>query len=318
LDIIGRIGFAQEFNAQQISEEDNVDHKNGNMMMQEVVLRTINPLHRYLPTARQAKVREIQSAGVARSKAMFDAAVEASEKEGALPNMISVMKNAENPSLSYSEIKDEIFTIRGAGHETTSNTLSWALFLLSDPRYCDALAKVRNEVDTLIKGDIATFEELKTLKYCTWVFYETLRLFPTVPSFPRLSVEDCQLQGFDIPKGTMVFITQSAMNRNPAVWENPDAFCPERFEKVAELTPSKPVGVPEGHKFGFLPFGAGPRTCIGQRLALMEGLHILAAVVKNYDFKMQNPGEDVAECADITLGPKKGLHMIVTPRGAKN
>jgi cytochrome P450 len=363
LDIIGKIGFAQDFNAQQIAEKDNIDHKNSDMMMREVVLRTINPLHRFVPTPQQMKVREIQASGVERSKLMFDAAVEAAGKEGALPNMISVMKDAQNPSLTYSEIKDEIFTIRAAGHETTSNTLSWALYLLSDQQNSHALEKIRHEVETLVKGNIATFEELKKLKYCTWVFYETLRLFPTVPSFPRLSVEDTTLQGYDIPKGSMVFITQSPMNRNPDTWENPDVFCPERFEKVAELTPSKPVGVPDGHKFGFLPFGAGPRTCIGQRLALMEGVHILAAIVKNFNFAMQNPGEVVQECAgillndlvvldlcvhsyeiritcnliprelrcgnynlsflfdyslfccvDITLGPKKGLHMLVTPR----
>lgn len=222
-------------------------------------------------------------------------------------------EDGTTPSMSHGEIKDELATLRGAGHETTSNTLCWTLMLLC--RNAAPMERLRAEVDAKVKGAAPTFDEIATLDYAHQVVYETLRLYPTVPAFPRLAARNTTLGGYDVPRGSLVFVQQSAMNRNPNVWPDPTVFRPERFDKLPELKPSKPVGVPGGGQpFGFVPFGAGPRTCVGQRLAMLEAVQILAAVVKRFDVCLARPGEEVAEYADITLGPKKGLFVRMRER----
>ena len=239
-------------------------------------------------------------------------------RRGGQVTMIGAMLRATEedgttPSMSHGEIKDELATLRGAGHETTSNTLCWTLMLLC--RNAAPMERLRAEVDAKVKGAAPTFEEIATLDYAHQVVYETLRLYPTVPTFPRLAARNTTLGGYDVPRGSLVFVQQSAMNRNPNVWPDPTVFRPERFDKLPELKPSKPVGVPGGGQpFGFVPFGAGPRTCVGQRLAMLEAVQILAAVVKRFDVCLAQPGEKVGEYADITLGPKKGLFVRMRER----
>jgi len=99
------------------------------------------------------------------------------------------------------------------------------------------------------------------------------------------------------------------LNKDPTLWHEPDTFRPERFQKLPDLLPSKPVGQPDGHPFGFIPFGAGNRTCIGQRLAMLEAVQMLGSIAKKFTFKLSRPGETVDEVADVTLGPKNGLYL---------
>jgi cytochrome P450 len=106
------------------------------------------------------------------------------------------------------------------------------------------------------------------LKRHAAVVYETLRLFPTVPSFPRECAQDVVLKksNVDICKGSLVLVSQMPMNMNPKIWDAPDTFNPDRFLGVGELQMSKPVGVPGGDRYAFAPFGGGARTCVGQRM----------------------------------------------------
>merc|ERR1712196_54604 len=130
-----------------------------------------------------------------------------------------------------------------------------------------------DEVVQGVDAEVPTAEEVKKLKYTRAVFYETLRLYPTVPHFPRVAAKDSKLGGYDVPKGATVAVIQSALNRSDKLWKQPESFQPERFmaESVKDPITSKPVGVPGGSEYGFIPFGAGQRTCIGQRFALLEG-----------------------------------------------
>jgi len=143
----------------------------------------------------------------------------------------------------------------------TSNTLCWCLLLLF--RSPDKLKWLREEVDG-IQGKCANYDEALQLKRTNAVFYEALRMYPTVMSYPRECHEDYRLKsGWDIPKGSLVFVSQHPMNHDTKVW-GPDAleFKPERFINVGELQMSKPVGVPDGERYGFAPFGGGPRTFV--------------------------------------------------------
>ena len=115
-------------------------------------------------------------------------------------------------------------------------------------------------------------------------------------------------------------MSQQPLNRDPKVWgEDAEEFRPERFdpgygEPMRRLRPSQPVGVPNGPPFGFVPFGAGQRTCVGQRLALMEGTMLLASIVKNFSFELAGAAKEVVACADVTLGPKEGLWVVPAVR----
>lgn len=190
-------------------------------------------------------------------------------------------------SLLERDISDELQTIRGAGSETGSNTLTWCLYLLA--KNPAELEKLRKEADETIQGDMCTFDEARAMRKHLNAIYETLRLYPTVPSFPRECHKDTFLKSteVDIPEGSMVFISQGGLNRNPKYWPNPHDFTPDRFDmikgkyccfclflsfliksKTGEPLMGKPVAkVNEPDMFNgfFAPFGAGIRSCVGQR-----------------------------------------------------
>jgi cytochrome P450 len=186
-------------------------------------------------------------------------------------------------------------------------------------RHPKVLEKLREEAERIVKGEACTFDESKELKYHSQVIYETLRLYPTVPSFPRECHKDTILpSGYDIPAGSFIFVSQSGMNRDPKLWEKPDEFMPERFAGTGELQMGRPVGVPNGPKYGFVPFGAANRSCVGQRLAVLEANQILATLVLRCNWEFTYPDRKVDEVADITLGPKHGLYFNITPRIRNN
>eukprot|EP00041_Stephanoeca_diplocostata_P019420 m.419123 g.419123 ORF g.419123 m.419123 type:complete len:543 (+) comp21300_c0_seq2:196-1824(+) len=215
-------------------------------------------------------------------------------------------------ALTEDEIVQEVMTIAGAGHETTANTLSWALLLLAE--YPRVQRKLQAHVDAGVKGEVATFEEAHQLDYCLSVIYETLRLFPTVPLFPRECARTCQLAGFDIPKHAKVVVTQTSINRNPDIFPDPEVFRPERFEGADMPKPSLPVGVVGGPDFGFIPFGAGQRTCVGQRLAVLEAIQILSGIMKSFTVELANvTSATVGQNASITLRPVD-LRLKLTKR----
>ena len=295
----------------------------------------------------------------------------------------------EERLLTEEEVIQEILTIAGAGHETTANTMSWALLLLAENQ--DVQQTLFDEVSAHTEGDVATFQEAKTMEFCLSVLYETLRLYPTVPLFPRESVVDTKLGGYDVPAGAKVVITQMAINKNPAVFKDPNRFDPDRFKgkvlfaapstwqhvvhpaharggvharahrpfpglsaacmcvcvcgevgvcsfwwhgrappparsrtpllhvhgcvpKQGEPKTSLPVGGPgKGSAFDFLPFGAGARTCIGQRLAVLEIVILLSGVVKAFRVRLPPGHSPIREHASVTLRPR-GLRLILEAR----
>jgi cytochrome P450 len=169
------------------------------------------------------------------------------------------------------QMRDETMTIFLAGYETTSVALTWALpLLLHHPEY---LQKVQNEIDTVLGGQPVTFSTVGQLSYTRMVLQEVLRLRPPASWLPRVAVEDDEIAGYRIPAGSMVVLPIYMYHHHPAFWEQPTVFDPERF------SPERSAG---RHAFAWMPFGAGPRLCIGRDFAMLEGQMILATVLQQF------------------------------------
>ncbi len=201
-------------------------------------------------------------------------------------------------TMTDQQLRDEVLTLFVAGHETTATGLAWTVDLLCRNRAW--YARVREEVDAL--GRRPVVEDLPRLEVCLRVFKEALRIHSPVYFFGRTAQRDTTIAGFEIPRFTNVVILPWALHRHPGVWPDPERFDPDRFLPAAEAT---------RHRSAWLPFGAGPRVCIGNHFALMEGPLVLATMFRAFDFELL--GDDEPE-PFATLRPKRGLPVRVTKR----
>lgn len=205
--------------------------------------------------------------------------------------------------LSRDAIRNEAAVIFMAGHETTANTLAWAWFLLSQaPRVRE---KLQAEIDTILGDRTPTFKDVADLPYTRAVIEETLRLYPPVPILAREAMEDTEISGKPIPKGSLVMVVPWLMHRNPVLWDKPDAFWPERF-----LEESK-----RPNKYGYVPFSIGPRICAGLQFGMTEAILSLAILARRFELELK-PGTDVQPVCRLTLRPGDSLPMLLHPRSA--
>jgi cytochrome P450 len=197
-------------------------------------------------------------------------------------------------------VRSNILTFLSAGHETTANTLAWSVFLLSQsPHWC---ARVREEADRELAGDRNRL--LERLVVTRSVVEEALRLYPPIAALSRMPEEDDIVGGLSIKRHALIVIAPYVLHRHRRLWDRPDIFDPERFFGPARAT------IP---RFAYLPFGAGPRTCIGSSFALQEATIVLATLVHRFDMQLL-PEARVWPAQKITLRPAYGLAMRVAPR----
>ena len=202
------------------------------------------------------------------------------------------------------QLRDEAITLFAAGHETSSNALSWTIYLLAQhPR---VLHKLQQEVDTVLGDRAPSFEDLRKLTYTMQVIQEGMRLYPPAFAVGREPLEDDEVLGAKIPKGSVVFISICGVHRDPHFWERPDEFYPEHF------TPENEKNRP---RMAYMPFGAGPRMCIGNHFALMEMQLLLAMLVRHFKFDLVSNLPVVPQPL-ITLKPKYGISMKIELRKA--
>jgi cytochrome P450 len=223
------------------------------------------------------------------------------------PDLLSILLTCRDEEtgegMSDRELQDEIITLINAGHETTATTLAWTWYLLGSHR--DVMAKMHNEIQTVLNGVRPTFESLPQLQYTRQVFDESIRLCPAgLAMAPRIALENDEIQGYFIPKGSIFTIASYFTWRHPQFWDNPELFNPDRF--LPEQANQRP-------KFAYLPFGAGLHTCIGKNYALMEVTTILAAIVQRFQIELlcDRPIEIDPR---FTLRPKYGIKVTVRKR----
>jgi cytochrome P450 len=207
----------------------------------------------------------------------------------------------EQKGLTDRELRDEVMTLMLAGHETTANLLTWSCYLLS--RHPEAEQKLRNEITEVLDGRDPVFDDLPSLNYTKKVLQESLRLYPPVWIISRNAISDDVIDGYSIPAGATVTLCSYTLHRHQEFWENPEEFNPGRFTKGQN---------DNRHQYAYLPFGGGPRSCIGKHFAMMEALLILAMIYRRYHLKLV-PEQTVVPEPLVTLRPRHGLKMILEP-----
>ncbi|MFI4996139.1 MAG: cytochrome P450 [Hyphomicrobiales bacterium] len=227
--------------------------------------------------------------------------------EGPPRDLLTLLLEAERGEggLKPEEVKANIATFIAAGHETTANTLSWCLFLLSfDPAWRERLEAEIDEV--LGDGDLA-LAALPRLVVTKAVVEEALRLYPPAPSITRQPIGADRIAGLEVDHRTKVVISPWILHRHRLLWKDAEVFDPSRF------LPGSREGI---DRFAYLPFGAGPRICIGQAFALQEAIILLAAICREFRLDLA-PGHEVRPVQRVTLRPQGGLPMIIRRRQSR-
>lgn len=220
-------------------------------------------------------------------------------KDDLLQMLLEARYEDTGEGMSEQQLLDESLILFVAGHETTANAFAWILYLLS--RHPEAADQIRTEVKTVLGDRKPSFDDIPKLAYTLQVIEESMRLYPPAWVTDRVAVEDDEVNGVSIPKGTMAIAYIYGAHHHAEHWENPTEFDPSRFSKEKKK---------QRHSFAYLPFGGGPRLCIGNNFSLMEMQLALARLVPRYDFELV-PGQEIKAFPLITLHPKNGIRMEI-------
>jgi len=223
---------------------------------------------------------------------------------GDLLSMLLEAVDSEDSSarMSDKQARDECMTIMLAGHETTANALSFALWLLA--KHPEVQTRLHEEASAVLGTRAASAEDYGRLPYTTQVFSETMRLYPPVWVVARTCVQPYEIAGYKIARGAVVIAPQYVVHRDVRFYPDPLRFDPERFGAEKKDRP----------RFAFFPFGAGSRQCIGEGLAWMEGVLALATMVRDWRFSLPPDAVEVELQPSVSLRPKNGVSVLVERR----
>ncbi|MGG0844859.1 cytochrome P450 [Peribacillus simplex] len=226
-------------------------------------------------------------------------------------DMLGILMDARDAEdglgMTNHQVRDDLMTIFLAGHETTANALSWALYALS--QHPEVQTKLFYEVDSIIGARKPEPDDFMKLQYTQKIIHETLRMYPPLYILSRDVSEDVVIGGYHFKKGDMILISSYLMQHNQEYFDQPESFIPERFDK--NYLKSLPT-------FAYFPFGGGPRVCIGNHFAMMEAVLVLACIAQRYRIKIAPDHHEVTPLPSLTLRPKSGLRMVVEERNAES
>jgi cytochrome P450 len=225
------------------------------------------------------------------------------EDTGDLLSMLLMAQDDDGSGMTDKQLRDEVVTLVLAGHETTANVLTWALYLLS--QHPAEEAKLHEELATVLGGRVPTLADLRQLPYTGMVIKEAMRLYPPIPAFARESLEPVELGGYTLPAGAIIIISANVLHHDPRWWPEAETFMPERFSKENEKAL---------HKYAYLPFGGGPRVCIGNSFAEMEAVLVLATITQKYQLRLSPDDQDVIPEPTLTLRPRHRLTLRLEAR----
>lgn len=223
---------------------------------------------------------------------------------GDLLSMLLLAQDEEGDGsgMTDQQLRDELLTIFLAGHETTANALTWTWYLLS--QHPEIEKKLHDELDEVLDGRPPAFQDVAHLRYTEMVLAESMRLYPPAWAVGRLSTVDCEIAGYTVPARSLVLMSQYVMHRDERFYPNPVIFDPLRW--TPEARESRP-------QFSYFPFGGGPRRCIGEGFAWMEGVLLIATLAQQWRMQLV-ADHPVALKPLITLRPKHGMRMTLDRR----
>jgi cytochrome P450 len=213
---------------------------------------------------------------------------------------------SDGEGMSDELVLSESMQLLVAGHETSSNALSWLLYLLSSRPDC--IERLRQEFDSVRDGALLSYSDVPKLEFAAQVIQEALRLYPPFWMVDRMALSDDRAGDLAIRRGSTVIVFIYGVHHSPQYWKNPENFDPERFTKTNEKL-QRP--------FTFLPFGAGPRGCIGGNYATLQILMSLSVLLRKYDLRLA-PGQTIEARPMVILRPKYGIRMTFTEANTRD
>ena len=259
----------------------------------------------WVPTRRNLREKR----AVARLDSMLQAFITARRASGGNENdLLSVLLAATDEEsgarMTDRQLRDEMMTLVLAGHETTATALTWTWYLLTQHPTIES--ELLDELQRVLHGRTPTAADLPNLPYTDMIVREAMRLYPPAPGVAREPIQDVTIGGYDVPKGSLVTVNMYALHRDPRFFDEPDRFKPERFARGWEDR------LP---RYAYLPFGGGPRVCIGNGFAMMEARLILATIAQRRRLSLE-PGQEIVPVQLVTVRPKHGIRMKLTQLGS--
>lgn len=268
---------------------------------------TLGALPLWLPLPRHRRFREARRQLDDAVRALLagherDAARGGPEAGNDVISLLSRAYGAErDPGTRQRRFRDELVTILLAGHETTASTLSWTWSLLA--RHPEAARAMHAEAVEVLGDRVPRYEDVARLSYTTMVIQEAMRLYPPVWGLPRKALGPDEIGGYRIPAGADVMICPYTLHRHRDFWEDPGQFRPQRFE---------PAAAGHAHRYAYIPFGAGPRVCVGSHLGMLEATLTAAMVARRFRLDLTDAADPVPEPM-LSLRVRGGLPMLVRP-----
>lgn len=256
----------------------------------------------FLPTPRNLRFqRALRTLDQAVYRLISDRRQSGDLGEDLLGMLLQARDEETGQPMSDVQVRDEVLTMLIAGHETVASALTWTWYLLAQNPA--ARSRLREEISTVLGDRLPTSADLSSLPYTAQVFSEALRLYPPAWLITRRAVEADEIMGYAVPAGALMIMSPYAVHRHPGYWDDPLAFHPERF------SPENETG---RHRYSYIPFGGGPRLCIGSHFAAIEAHLIIAMVTRRFYLDL-DPAANVQVDALVTLRPRAGMPMVLRP-----
>jgi cytochrome P450 len=296
-EMVGRSLFGARLKEEDIGLISRTISTVQEFMVRQTIEPYLNPWFTVSGAVRRHEVMRARADGI-----LMDY-IQRRRQEAPGHDLLQILMDArysDGEGMSDELVLSESMQLLVAGHETSSNALSWLLYLLSSRPDC--LEKLRQEFDSVLGGAPLSYSDVPKFEFAAQVIQEALRLYPPFWMVDRMALSDDRVGDLAIPQGSTVVVFIYGAHHAPRYWENPEIFDPGRFNKA-----NQKLHTPFTH----LPFGAGPRGCIGGNYATLQILMVLSAVIRRYDFQLA-PDQTIEARPMVILRPKDGIRMTFT------